>query len=306
LELEEKLAALRTRRADRARIPDVSEVAGAGPLTEPIKTELQARMFNTAAQQPKKDWTEILTSPALPTIVSAIKGVLGVSDGGSGLGILKELGIDLKTLWERSQAPRADSSLKVGGISLAGAHLTPELWQSIIAYEKAKEDMAYRKEKDQVLADGFQSLVKVLGPLVANKFGGAGDGLSRQPKPPEHGAVRNQAEPPQTVITCTSCGHVTPVPDGIAPGQSIKCGNPECDQNFIAFDEKAEENKAKVRQAQIKQEPELPKEVTCGCGQLLTIPPGKGIGDKLVCPVCRAENTLSSSDIPVMAAEPRL
>ncbi len=307
LKLEEELATLRARRADRARLPDVSEMAGLGCLQPDIARQVQARAFeaNPPPQQ-KKDWLEILSSPALPTIVAALKGILGTGDGGTaGLGILRELGIDLKSLWERSQAPKADSSVKVGGISLEGAHLTPELWQSIIAYEQAKEDMSYRKEKDKVLAGGLESLTRVISESgVLGKFVGGGDNNG-------HG-ISTRADgggETEQIIKCERCGTINQVPADIQPGQQVKCqgmvdGEP-CPESWTAQDSsKPQPKQPKRKVAKVVKEPELPKEIPCeSCGQLISIA-DKPLGSELVCPVCHETQILMSLEIPLAPAEP--
>lgn len=295
LKLSEELANLKARRADRTRIPDISEQAGLGSLQPDVAREVQGRAFSAQPQPQKFDLMALLSSPNLPVLLDAIKGAMGIGQGGdSVMTILTSMGFSLKTLLTSAMAPKADSSLTVGGINLSGTPLTPEMFGAILQYKSVEERSKTENESRRAMSESLNRLVVLLTPLMAEKFG--------IKKETGGGSVSQKVEELE-VLVCPRCGRETPVPANIGPGGVIRCGTEGCDQEWTAESIRPERPAAKKkREAKVKQ-PE-PETLSCpSCKQSIDVT-GRCIGDTIRCPVCDHEVKLVSEETPVPAAEP--
>jgi hypothetical protein len=296
LELEEKLSALKAKQADRAaRVPDLSEMAGLGPMQPEIAREVQGRAFGAPQPQPPRfDLMSLLTSSNLPVILSALKGALGVGQGDSVASVLKDMGLSLPDLIRAAVSPpkRVDG-LVLGGVDLSGVSLTPEMFGSILQYKASEEKVKLENESRKEMTESVNRLVTLLTPLMAERLG---------VKKEAGGSVSRKGEESE-ILTCPLCNRENSVPYNISAGQVIHCGTEGCQQSWTAESARAERPAAKKkRQAKVR-EPD-PVTISCpGCKQSIDVS-GKPIGTEIRCPVCDTEVKIVSEDEPVPAAEP--
>lgn len=295
--------------------PDLMQQLGLGAFDSDVKAAAQRRAMSLAdsAQGHTQSWLDkLLSSPGgVQTAVDGLKGVLGVghNNEGSGLGVLKDLGIDLKSLLEHSQAPKADSSFKVAGLSLDGCSLTPELLSSLVQFKAAEDNLAYQKSKDATLADGMNTIIKLvsdsgllnrLGGAIANgSLGkrGAGRDISQDINP------RSTELGVEEIFNCPLCGYENKLPIDISPGVEIHCQSPDCGQSFM-IESQAQQPKAGKQRREVKfVEPELPTVNCPSCGQLLDIT-NKGIAETVICPACQESWTITSENTAIKAQAP--
>lgn len=292
---------------------DLMQQLGLGNFDPEVKAAVQRRAVSLASsdQGQAPGWLDkILSSPGgLQAIIEGVKGVLGVShnnEGSNGLGILKELGIDLKQLWERSQAPRGDSSFKVGGISLDGVSLTPEVWSSLIQFKAAEDNLAYQKAKDGAMADGLQSIIKIV--TDSGILGRLGGGMAKGPGR-NSGIISQEIMPGSEPagfkpFTCPKCGHKNQLPEHLVPGMEVHCEGQGCDQVWTVYDEGAQPKpQRQVEKKQVEVKPPIVEETPCpGCAQLINLD-GRTIGEIVKCPACQNELTISSETLAAKAQD---
>jgi len=320
LELQDRLARLRNIQQPRQpRTPDVAEQAGLGPMTEGIRQEVQQRAF-TVSDRKEESWiSTLLKNPqSMQTAINALRGILGVNPnqgGGDGVAeILSKMGYSIRELIEAKHAPRANSDLKVGGLSLAGVNLTPELLVALIGREDKLAELAVKQENTEKLMDGLSSLAKAVresGFIEKIKGGGGGAGGAVGAKPGAGGGISAKPkESPQeepTTLVCPECGSkIEYLPSQVQPGEIISCSNDECDAFWEVLDErqaKAEEKaKAKVAQEAAKKRDSERVTINCSCGQLIDIT-DRPIGSRVKCPVCGEESSIVSQTEAVQPAE---
>ena len=292
--------------AASAKLPDIMEQSGLGPFTEESRNTAQRRAMGVRDQDQPQSWLDkLLTSPGgIKTAIDGLRGILDVNhnEGSSGLGILKDLGIDLKSLLEHSQAPKADSSFKVAGLSLDGCSLTPELLSSLVQFKQAEDSLTYQKSKDESFQAGLQSIIKLVTDSgILNRIGGGiVNGLKRGSGPISQ-EILPGSEPGEQIIVCPRCGTENKLPVDVGPGTTIKCIGPGCEQSWIT--EQAEQPKRQAKKKQVKVEAPIVEETACpGCGQLVNLD-GRSIGESVVCPVCQVEYVVKSEDLAVPAQD---
>jgi uncharacterized protein YbaR (Trm112 family) len=294
LELQEKLAALKAKQADRTRIPDLAEQAGLGPMQPDVAAQVQSRAFGAPQLQPKTDWLSVLSSPNLPLVLNALKGALGVGQSDSVATVLRDMGLSLPDLIKAAVSPpkRVDG-LVLGGIDLSGTPLTPEMFTAILQYRASEEKVKLESESRKEMTESLDRLTTLLAPVIGEKFGGAtktGGSVSRKGEESE-------------ILTCPLCNRENVVPSNISPGQVIRCATGGCTQEWTAESTRTERPAAKKkREAKVKQlEPET---LACpGCKQSIDVT-GRSIGDVIRCPICDHEVKLISEEESVPAAEP--
>lgn len=318
LKLQQDKRELEAKLPISARPEDIMSRLGLGNLTEETQTIAQKRILGIMDQGQAPSWLDkLLGSPGgIKTAVDGLRGVLDIhpkNDGG-GLGILKDLkdlGFDFPGLLQRSQATKADSSFKVGPISLEGVSLTPEVLTSLITFQQAADSLNYQKAKDESFQSGMQQLLKLvqdsgvlsrIGGGIASAFEGRGPGRDISQE------IKRGSEPRQQVITCESCGaeNPMPAPADIFPGMILNCqgkdsmGN-DCPRSWMVEDSRP---KHQAQKEQVKVEPPIVEEVPCqSCGQLLSLA-DKVIGDVIRCSVCGKEFTVFSPGQAIPASEP--
>jgi len=289
LELEKKKKSLLRELGDGQpqHYPDMAERIGAGPMVEPVRAEVQARAFGTNPQPQSKQPSlmDLLNSPNLALILAGVKGALGVGQSGGGLeGVSALLGLigakDLRSLiGSNATVATAPADFEFAGQKFpAGFPLDPGLIK-----------LAIQGEKGDPLANALERTLAQFGKWVEEgKIGGGGP------------AIANKLDQPG-VIVCSQCGTETQIPVGTMPGDKIECSNPDCEVTFTAEDGTVPEPqpKAPKRQAKVKKEAELPRQINCpDCGQLISIE-GMALGQTVNCPICQKELTLSSEDIAI-------
>jgi len=317
LKLQEEKRELEARLpSTSARPMDLMEQAGLGNLEGQAKELAQRRALGVKDSSQAETWLDkLLSSPGgIAAGVSALRGVLDIhpkNDGGGGLGILKDLkdlGIDFKSLWERGQATKADSSFKVGPISLDGVSLTPEVLTSLITFQQAADSLNYQKTKDESLRDGMQQLIKLVTDSgILNRIGGgiASAIENRGPGRDISQEIKPGSDP--GVITCLECGFQNPMPAPAEtfPGMIINCkgkdslGN-NCPRSWMVEDSRPKHQAKK----EVKVEDPAVEQVAClTCGQLLDLA-GHVVGDVVRCSVCEKEFTVLSPGQAIPASEP--
>lgn len=284
LELQEKLAALKAKQADRARIPDMAEQAGLGPMQPAVKDAVQARVFNTDSQPPqqKTDWLSILSSPNVPLLLNFIRGVLRV-EGGDGVGtVLKDLGFSLKDLIVNSMASKA-GSLKIAGLDLTGASITPDLLVAILQFRASEEKAKAEVESKNKMAEALEHLVTTITPMLAEKFGGAI-------------AARALAtsEPEKELLKCSKCDELVDV-TGLHPGGTVTC---KCGTIYRSEDDTPP--KMPKAPPRINKPVESQSEfIRCEkCQQSLDVT-SLSVGAEVKCPSCGEVGKLVSPDEPL-------
>ena len=261
--------------------------------------------------QPQSWLDRLLGSPGgVKTAIDGLRGVLDIhpkNDGG-GLGILKDLkdlGFDFPGLLARSQATKADSSFKVGPISLEGVSLTPEVLSSLIQFQQAADSLNYQKAKDESFRDGMQQLIKLVTDSgILNRIGGGIASAIEQRGPGQtiSQEILAGSQPGEQIIICPRCGAENKLPVDVGPGTTIKCIGPGCEQSWITEQAQQPKRQAKKRQVEVK-EPEPPTINCPSCGQLLDVQ-DKGLAETIVCPACQKEWVLTSDNVPIKADNP--
>lgn len=296
--------------ATSTRTADLMEQSGLGPFTEESRTLAQKRAMGIRDQDQVEGWfSKLLSAPGgIQAGVDALRGIIGVghNNEGSGLGILKELGVDLKQLWERGQATKADSALSVGGINLNGVRLTPEVLTSLIAFKQAEDDLNYQKTKDASFRDNMNviiDLVKSSG--ILNRIGGEiAKGSFPKPGAERDISEKYMPEVADNVFTCPVCQTENTIPADAQPGVRIQCQGPGCEQSWVVEDPQVRQPQRQVKKKPVKIEEPIIEETACpGCGQLLSLA-NRSIGDIIRCGVCGDELTVTSETLAVPASEP--
>jgi len=270
---------------------------GLGSFDPGVKAEVQRRAVALSTQSQAPSWIDkILDRPeSFKLIAGALKGALGVDHGGdnaaSGLGVLRELGIDLKSLWERGQAPKS-GSLEIAGMNLQGATLTPELLVALLDYkgkiETAEKDYAGKKE----MSDQLGNLIKVIVPEFISRFkSGSRESISRE------------IMPEAATFVCDKCGAENELPADMVPGMEIHCVGKDCSMSWITDTPMAKQKPARQKREIAIQEPEIPLCSCPGCGQKIELT-GRSIGESIKCPVCQVEYVVQSGDVAVAAEDP--
>ena len=295
-----------------ARPLDVMEQAGLGTLEGQAKELAQRRAMGVKDPGQAESWlSKLLATPGgVAAGISALRGVLDIpskNDGG-GLGVLKDLkdlGIDFKSLWERGQATKADSSFKVGPISLDGVSLTPEVLTSLITFQQAADSLNYQKAKDESFQSGMQQLLKLVQDSgVLSRIGG-GIASAFEGRGPGRDISQRGSEPVRQVIICELCGveNAMPAPAEIFPGMIINCSGKDslgdnCPRSWMVEDSR------QAQKQQVKVEDPIVEEVPCKtCGQLLSLA-DKVVGDVIRCSICEKEFTIISPGEAIPASEP--
>lgn len=182
LKLEKERDQLLVGKTDKP-IPDVSEAAGLGKLTEDIKGILQGRAFNTQPQQPGV----IDQVKGLAEAATAIKMAFGGNDSKQGdptLALLKLLGFqDLRQLFQSISGPKMGAGFEVGGVSLAGAQITPDVAIALLKLQGEKETSAAQIKVAEERNALFEGAIKRFGGAIAEAIGkgaaGIGQGAAR-------------------------------------------------------------------------------------------------------------------------------
>lgn len=296
-ELEDRLEAIEIKRANRARVPDVSERAGLGSLQPSIASEIQARAFNPG-QRPS------LTEMAQE--ISALRGILGLdgkSQGGDGVpswlswigSLLGMLGVskdEIRGIVKKFVSPGhvAGADFEFEGFRIPMGTFTNDAFNRIMEHKTKVAVAEADKASRERMADSFDSLREALTPMIIAKFGGGGLGA------PGAG-VSERAMPERMVtLTCEGCGETSEVPASeLYPGRKLVCDKCECEIEI--YDKTATEKPQKARrQKQPKlQEPE-PETVTCiHCQGVCQVPEGLPSGQLLECQHCHKEFELADS-----------
>lgn len=308
LKLQEAKRELEAKLPPSARPEDIMSRLGLGNLTGEAQTIAQKRVLGIMDQGQAPNWlSQLLSSPGgIKTAIDGLRGVLDIhpkNDGSSGLGVLKELGIDLKSLLEHSQATKADSSFKVGGISLDGVRLTPDVLSSLIQFKQAEDSLTYQKSKDESFRDGMQQLIKLVTDSgILNRIGGGiVNGLKRGAGRDISQEILPGSEPGEQIIICPRCGTENKLPADIGPGTTFKCIGPGCEQSWIT--EQARQPQRQAKKKQVKVEAPIAEETACpGCGQLVNID-GRNIGETVKCPACGDELVVNSETLAAPAQD---
>ncbi len=288
---------------------DVMQESGLGEIDAEVRQQAQRRAFalpdQAASRSSGIDWLSLLNSPNLPAILQLLRGGLGGSDSGTGgLGVLKELGIDLKDLLSQASAPKA-GSMNIAGLDFTGASLTPELLKSVLEFKATEERTKSEFDGRKAMADGLEHLVELLAPHLEGLFGANGPSPGRAAG--IAGAGPGIREPRRLGIECERCGTLNEVPVDQPVGGVIHCqgkvdGEP-CTASWVAT-EPAPAEERKRRPIEKVQVPEPAKSVACeNCGQLLNIE-GKALGSECICPICKTAMVLMSPDTPLETDEP--
>lgn len=316
LKLQEEKRELEARLPAATEPADLMQQLGLGALDPEVKAAVQRRAVSLAssAEGQAQGWLDRLlgTPEGVKVALDVLRGG-GRNDGG-GLSILKDLGIDLKSLLEHSQAPKADSSFKVAGLSLDGCSLTPELLSSLVQFKASEDNLAYQKSKDDTFQAGMQTIIKLVADSgLLNRLGGEiGKGFFGRRGAARNGEIISQeingaSEPGQRVVTCETCGaeNPMPAPAEIFPGMIINCrgkdplGN-NCPRSWMVEDSRP---KQQVKKEQVKVDPPIVEETPCpGCGQLINLDNRK-IGEIVKCPACSDELTVTSEILAAPAQD---
>lgn len=275
---------------------------GLGSFDPGVKAEAQRRAMALSGQGQAQSWLDkILDHPeSFKLIAGALRGALGVDHGGdnaaSGLGVLRELGIDLKSLWERGQAPRS-GTLQIAGLDLQGASLTPSLLVALLDYKAKTESAQKEYEGKKEMSDSLSSLIKIITPELIAKFtGGRRESISEKYMP---GSEPAGFQP----FICPKCGAQNELSPDLVPGQEVKCQTEGCGEIWTVVDDRAQPKpERKKREVKVQVE-EMPTSIACeGCGQLINIK-NMALGSELTCPICQKTQVLTSPDV---AMEPEL
>ena len=293
-----------------AESPDIMAQSGLGAFDAEVKSQAQRRAMGFDQERPQSWLDRLLANPeGIKVAVDALRGILGDKreSGGDNLsGLLRDMGYSLKDLITQASAPKAGDGLTIGGVSLGGASLTPQLLDSIMKYKAAEETAKAEFEGRKAMADSFDNAFSKLAPavieLMANRQGGG------PPGPIQSGPLGRglEVQGSQQAVECPKCGHKTPVPIGF-PGGELQCegklaDGSQCWEKFpIELIEQPEASTPGRKKKKAKPEP--PAELKCRCGQLIDIS-GRGIGDTIRCPVCQEELQLTSETESLPAEEP--
>lgn len=268
---------------------DLMQQLGLGPFDPAVRAVVQRRAVNAPEHEPQQSWLDkLLSSPeGVKVAVDGLRGVLGVGRGESGDNLstlLKDLGFSLKDLLLERAAPKGDPGLTIGGVSLAGTSLTPELLKSVLDYrsaeEKSKADFDSRKLMADSLKDAISQLAPAIGDLLAGRQRGPGP-IQRQP-----GQDLGQGQG-QESVSCPRCGDAIPIPLGFTGGE-LRCQAKLADGSCLGkvnleVIEDRPESKARGK----KRKPEA--SLKCAdCGQLIDIS-SRELGDEIRCPVCESQ-----------------
>lgn len=293
-----------------AESPDIMQRSGLGAFTNEAQVLAQRRALGVADQGPAQSWLDkLLANPeSLKLGIDALKGILGVRDGQNDnlSGLLKDLGFNLKDLLLERAAPTA-GEITIGGVSLAGAALTPQLLDSVMKYKAAEEKAKGDFESRKLMADSLDRAIVALVPAIADLQAGrqGGPGIQQQPRP---GAGPEDIQAPQPQFAeCPKCGQPIAIPAGF-PGGQLRCqarlvDGSTClgriDLEIVADPEASTPGRRKK-----KAKPEPGASLKCaGCGQLIDIS-GKPLGSTVRCPICQAEFVITSDTESVPALEP--
>ncbi|GAI01469.1 unnamed protein product [marine sediment metagenome] len=292
-----------------AEPPDIMAQAGLGSFSDEAKLLAQRRALGAAEQEPRQSWLDrLLSNPeGIKIAVDAVKGILGVRDGGSDnvATLLKDLGYSLKDLISQASAPKAGEGLTIGGISLAGSSLTPQLLDTIMQYKgieaKAQADLEGRKAMGDALDHAMTALAPAITELVARSEGNLGPGpIQRQPRPGPGPEVQDQPQ----FAECPNCGQAIAIPANF-PGGTLRCQAKLADGGTCLgkIDLEVVEDSEAPRGKKRKPKPDPATSLKCpGCGQLVDIS-GKPLGGAVRCPVCEHEFSIISQTESLPAAE---
>lgn len=275
--------------------PDAAEVAGLGKMQPAVAERVQSRAFGLASQ-PQSSWVDkFLSNPeGLKLAVDALRGIIGTSYGDSGLAILKEIGIDIKELFNHSRAP-ASGAIKIAGIDLTGVPLTSNVLTALIDYEAKKEAAEREAESRNSMAESWKKALELLEPLIESKLGngsssggGIGARVSESPSSPAR-ALQNRYH-----FICKNCNAEVPLPEGTATGESVIC--PVCGDKYVKEISSAPPQINK--EVKSKAIPVEKITMKCKCGQSIDVT-GVPLLSDVKCPVCGAIAKVTSPDEPL-------
>jgi hypothetical protein len=271
--------------------PDAAEQVGLGPMQPTVAEKVQARAFGIQEPPINKSWLDRLLDnpPAMKIAIDGIRGIVGVNQGDSSFTLLKELGIDMKDLLQKNQAPPA-GSLKVAGLDLSGMPMTPQVLAAVLDYKAREEAAAKEAEAKDNMAKSWDRMVEMLAPLIAEKLGGSG-GQSISSRPSNTATTVT----PRFMV-CTKCHNPVELPVDVKPGDCINCG---CGQEYtvtVGEDRKPQAQSSKPIEVK---EPER-EYMRCKCGQQLDVT-DLPLLTEIKCPVCNTIARITDPDAPLQA-----
>ena len=296
-------------------VPDASETAGLGAMTEATREALQGKAFGISGQQlgPQAQLREGLE------IQKLIQEVAGNNKGGGILSELKDLaallgisGGDVKNFLFNRGKPVASTDgngLKLGGVNLSVAEVSDSTLQRLIDRDSQIESAKIEAGGKQAMADSLGSVFKTIGKAVADGLlEGEGNGAGADDvtqKPPER-----KSEPSEPMdVACPGCGEITVLDvRGANLGDTFtlecsSCGHTERDFQLVEPETKKKGAKPRVQMAVPAEPSGLPDIIVCECSQQLCVPSDAVAGQWLPCPVCGRENVVGS-DKPVLPGQP--
>lgn len=303
LKVETDLEAAKARVTRPQHIPDVAEKAGLGPLRDPVASELQSRLLNLeGSQKQPKWWEKALGNMSAAEVIAMGRGILNVGQGSNSNA---DPITQLRNLLSLSN--------EIRGLFGGGQGTVPVLPEDIIlpnGTKVPKGTPATESVLQLFVGQGSQDALA----MTANRFidtitPALTEWISS--KQFDRGAVASQpAEPQEHIIeaACSECGASHSITTrGVGPGSKVHFTCKSCgEENELEAYIPGKEAKPSLQRKPGQTEPDLDDKIQCSCGQLLQIPPGKGIGDTLLCPVCQTEVTVMSEDMPIMASEPQI
>jgi hypothetical protein len=302
LELVKKNRTLRRDLGDDGRRSlDIAEELGAGSLADPIKAELQSRMFGT--KQPSESMLERLLTPEVIRVL--LGRFLDHNNGASSpigalrdlLGLLGDLGFDFKG--QRGQP--APAGLKIGDIDLSGVVFTPEMFASVLSYQSGEKQRAADLARSDAMIEGLKSVAMAITGSPENF-----ERIKAGVLAPLRGEVANKSVEVEDVLVCDRCGYENHLPPGLKTGDSFHCQGEGCERTWHV---EADNNSKKTLPAgKVKHHVEVkqPAPILMGCPdcqQTIDVS-GRDVGSIICCPNCGLEQRVSDLDTPLPAIDP--
>lgn len=285
---------------------DLMEGSGLGGFDAEVRGAIQRRALGID-QKPRETWLDkLLANPeGLKAAIDGVRGILGVNRHDDNLSsLLTSLGLNLKDLIMQASSPKATGDLTIGGVSLQGAVLTPDLFKAILVYRAAEEEAKAKVKVAEGNREMAADFVKRIGAAVAKALNEA-EASAEPTLSNRFFGVPPEPEPEVTdVIKCDVCGCENPVPAGIQPGMTVHCQGPNCQQFWLFEDTKASQKQRRTIKRELKVEPPEPIIIGCPkCGQALDVT-DKALGSEVSCPICREPIVITSDTEPLPADKP--